>query len=79
VLLIHLLVGFAYDYESVLVVLSNLIFVLKIMYFGLCAVIVKSLQALHSTTWHDTFLGLWIATLRLVQRVCVSNVEAISI
>lgn len=31
-------------------------------------VIVKSLQALHSTTWHDTFLGLWIATLRLVQR-----------
>lgn len=29
---------------------------------------VKSLQALYSTTWHDTFLGLWIATLRLVQR-----------
>uniref|UniRef100_A0A803MR13 Uncharacterized protein n=1 Tax=Chenopodium quinoa TaxID=63459 RepID=A0A803MR13_CHEQI len=29
---------------------------------------VKSLQALYSTTWHDTFLGLWIAILRLVQR-----------
>ncbi|XP_019106358.1 mediator of RNA polymerase II transcription subunit 33A isoform X2 [Beta vulgaris subsp. vulgaris] len=28
----------------------------------------KSLQALYSTTWHDTFLGLWIAILRLVQR-----------
>uniref|UniRef100_A0A803MX65 Mediator of RNA polymerase II transcription subunit 33A n=1 Tax=Chenopodium quinoa TaxID=63459 RepID=A0A803MX65_CHEQI len=29
---------------------------------------VKSLQALYSATWHDTFLGLWIAILRLVQR-----------
>ncbi|XP_074274774.1 mediator of RNA polymerase II transcription subunit 33A-like [Silene latifolia] len=29
---------------------------------------VKSLRALNSTSWHDTFLGLWIAALRLVQR-----------
>ncbi|XP_030465942.1 mediator of RNA polymerase II transcription subunit 33A [Syzygium oleosum] len=28
----------------------------------------KSLQAINGTTWHDTFLGLWIAALRLVQR-----------
>ncbi|KAK5774322.1 mediator of RNA polymerase II transcription subunit 33B-like [Gossypium arboreum] len=30
--------------------------------------LVKALQAVNSTTWHDTFLGLWIAALRLVQR-----------
>ncbi|XP_057535996.1 mediator of RNA polymerase II transcription subunit 33A-like isoform X2 [Amaranthus tricolor] len=29
---------------------------------------VKSLKALYCTTWHDTFLGLWIAALRLIQR-----------
>ncbi|XP_021607457.1 mediator of RNA polymerase II transcription subunit 33A isoform X3 [Manihot esculenta] len=28
----------------------------------------KTLQAINRTTWHDTFLGLWIAALRLVQR-----------
>ncbi|KAE9460513.1 hypothetical protein C3L33_07516, partial [Rhododendron williamsianum] len=28
----------------------------------------KALQAVNQTTWHDTFLGLWIAALRLVQR-----------
>ncbi|KAJ8748342.1 hypothetical protein K2173_002979 [Erythroxylum novogranatense] len=28
----------------------------------------KALQAVNGTTWHDTFLGLWIAALRLVQR-----------
>uniref|UniRef100_A0A2P2KKY6 Uncharacterized protein n=1 Tax=Rhizophora mucronata TaxID=61149 RepID=A0A2P2KKY6_RHIMU len=31
--------------------------------------LVKTLQAINGTTWHDTFLGLWIAALRLVQRV----------
>ncbi|KAA3475020.1 mediator of RNA polymerase II transcription subunit 33B-like isoform X1 [Gossypium australe] len=31
--------------------------------------LVKALQAVNGTTWHDTFLGLWIAALRLVQRV----------
>ncbi|KAL8151423.1 hypothetical protein V2J09_021231 [Rumex salicifolius] len=30
--------------------------------------LIKSLQALNGTTWHDTFLALWIAALRLVQR-----------
>ncbi|XP_011033679.1 PREDICTED: mediator of RNA polymerase II transcription subunit 33B isoform X1 [Populus euphratica] len=30
--------------------------------------LVKALQAVNHTTWHDTFLGLWIAALRLVQR-----------
>ncbi|XVE73184.1 hypothetical protein DITRI_Ditri11bG0097000 [Diplodiscus trichospermus] len=30
--------------------------------------LVKALQAVNSTTWHDAFLGLWIAALRLVQR-----------
>uniref|UniRef100_A0A6N2MAC1 Mediator of RNA polymerase II transcription subunit 33A n=1 Tax=Salix viminalis TaxID=40686 RepID=A0A6N2MAC1_SALVM len=30
--------------------------------------LVKALQAINHTTWHDTFLGLWIAALRLVQR-----------
>lgn len=28
----------------------------------------KTLQAINGTNWHDTFLGLWIASLRLVQR-----------
>ncbi|PSS06398.1 Mediator of RNA polymerase II transcription subunit 33A like [Actinidia chinensis var. chinensis] len=28
----------------------------------------KALQAVNQTTWQDTFLGLWIAALRLVQR-----------
>ncbi|CAH9132701.1 unnamed protein product [Cuscuta epithymum] len=31
-------------------------------------VLVKALQAVNCTTWHDTFLGLWAAALRLVQR-----------
>ena len=31
--------------------------------------LVKALQAVNHTTWHDTFLGLWTAALRLVQRV----------
>lgn len=30
--------------------------------------LVKGLQAVNCTTWHDTFLGLWMASLRLVQR-----------
>ncbi|GFP97857.1 mediator of RNA polymerase ii transcription subunit 33a [Phtheirospermum japonicum] len=30
--------------------------------------LVKSLHALNQTTWHDAFLGLWTAALRLVQR-----------
>ncbi|KAL4351458.1 hypothetical protein GQ457_06G029490 [Hibiscus cannabinus] len=30
--------------------------------------LVKALQAVNGTTWHDTFLALWIAALRLVQR-----------
>ncbi|XP_042517801.1 mediator of RNA polymerase II transcription subunit 33A-like isoform X2 [Macadamia integrifolia] len=30
--------------------------------------LVKSLQAVNGTSWHDAFLGLWIAALRLVQR-----------
>ncbi|KAJ6764152.1 hypothetical protein OIU74_023097 [Salix koriyanagi] len=29
---------------------------------------IKALQAINGTTWHETFLGLWIAALRLVQR-----------
>lgn len=29
---------------------------------------VKALQAINGTTWHETFLGLWVAALRLVQR-----------
>ncbi|MBA0560268.1 hypothetical protein Golob_017177, partial [Gossypium lobatum] len=34
--------------------------------------LVKALQAVNGTTWHDTFLGLWIAALRLVQRhLCI--------
>ncbi|EXB95840.1 hypothetical protein L484_010039 [Morus notabilis] len=30
--------------------------------------LIKTLQAINGTTWHDTFLGLWIAALRLIQR-----------
>ncbi|KAJ7977445.1 Mediator of RNA polymerase II transcription subunit 33A like [Quillaja saponaria] len=30
--------------------------------------LLKALQAVNGTTWHNTFLGLWIAALRLVQR-----------
>ncbi|CAA7044175.1 unnamed protein product [Microthlaspi erraticum] len=30
--------------------------------------LVKALQAAYSTTWHDAFLALWLAALRLVQR-----------
>ncbi|XP_022722791.1 mediator of RNA polymerase II transcription subunit 33A isoform X2 [Durio zibethinus] len=30
--------------------------------------LVKTLQAINGTNWHDTFLGLWITSLRLVQR-----------
>lgn len=31
--------------------------------------LVKALKAVNQTTWNDAFLGLWIAALRLVQRV----------
>ncbi|XP_061990354.1 mediator of RNA polymerase II transcription subunit 33A [Rosa rugosa] len=30
--------------------------------------LINTLQAINGTSWHDTFLGLWIAALRLVQR-----------
>ncbi|KAB1214266.1 Mediator of RNA polymerase II transcription subunit 33A [Morella rubra] len=30
--------------------------------------LIKTLQVINGTTWHDTFLGLWVAALRLVQR-----------
>ncbi|KAI4349551.1 hypothetical protein L6164_010128 [Bauhinia variegata] len=30
--------------------------------------LVKALHAVNNTTWHNTFLGLWVAALRLVQR-----------
>ncbi|KAE8734115.1 Mediator of RNA polymerase II transcription subunit 33B [Hibiscus syriacus] len=30
--------------------------------------LIKTLQAINGTSWHDTFLGLWISSLRLVQR-----------
>ncbi|KAK3016179.1 hypothetical protein RJ639_007019 [Escallonia herrerae] len=30
--------------------------------------LVKALQALNSSTWHDSFLGLWMSALRLIQR-----------
>lgn len=33
----------------------------------------KALQAVNSTTWQDTFLGLWIAALRLVNRVRIHD------
>lgn len=35
--------------------------------------LVKALQVVNGTTWHETFLGLWIAALRLLQRVGVST------
>jgi len=31
--------------------------------------LVKTLHAVNGTMWHNTFLGLWVAALRLVQRV----------
>lgn len=31
--------------------------------------LVKTLQAVNGSTWHDAFLALWMASLRLVQRV----------
>ncbi|XP_050941184.1 mediator of RNA polymerase II transcription subunit 33A isoform X2 [Cucumis melo] len=30
--------------------------------------LIKSLRAVNDTSWHNTFLGLWIAALRLIQR-----------
>ncbi|XP_054805312.1 mediator of RNA polymerase II transcription subunit 33A-like isoform X3 [Prosopis cineraria] len=30
--------------------------------------LIKTLRAINGTSWHDTFLGLWLAALRLVQR-----------
>ncbi|KAJ1433038.1 putative mediator of RNA polymerase II transcription subunit [Sesbania bispinosa] len=35
--------------------------------------LVKVLHAVNGTTWHNTFLGLWVAALRLVQRERDSN------
>jgi hypothetical protein len=31
--------------------------------------LVKALQSVNRSTWHDAFLALWVASLRLVQRV----------
>lgn len=36
-------------------------------------VLAKALRSANNTTWHDTFLGLWISALRLVQRERDSN------
>lgn len=41
--------------------------IIKLMF--IVAGLIKAVQAVNGTTWHDTFLGLWIAALRLVQRV----------
>ncbi|KAI9115091.1 hypothetical protein K1719_014104 [Acacia pycnantha] len=30
--------------------------------------LIKTLRAINGTSWHDTFLGLWLAALRVVQR-----------
>lgn len=35
--------------------------------------LVKALQAVNATAWHNAFLGLWFAALRLVQRVRNTN------
>ena len=37
----------------------------------------KALQAVNGTAWHNAFLGLWIAALRLVQRVRTGVVSAL--
>ncbi|KAE8701455.1 Mediator of RNA polymerase II transcription subunit 33A [Hibiscus syriacus] len=39
--------------------------------------LVKALQTVNGTTWHDTFLGLWISALRLVQREELEECEFI--
>lgn len=43
----------------------------KVDFMQSCAGLVKTLQAINGTTWHDTFLNLWISALRLVQRVSI--------
>lgn len=46
---------------------SNSVRIKRFRFVGL----IKTLQAINGTSWHDTFSGLWIAALRLVQRVCI--------
>ena len=31
---------------------------------------------MNRTTWHDAFMGLWVAALRLVQRVWFSSIDS---
>lgn len=38
---------------------------------------VKAIQAMNGAGWHDSFLGLWMAALRLVQRVWLFCVRGI--
>lgn len=44
---------------------SNQCYLFEVIIAGL----VKALHAVNGTAWHSTFLGLWVAALRLVQRV----------
>lgn len=37
----------------------------------------KILHAVNGTMWHNTFLGLWVAALRLVQRVGIVPTEGV--
>ena len=38
---------------------------------------VKTLHVVNGTMWHNTFLGLWVAALRLVQRVGIILTEKV--
>lgn len=40
-----------------------------LIHYLVSAGLVKSLQATNAASWHEIFLGLWMAALRLVQRV----------
>lgn len=53
------------------VFVSVLIIKRRIIYIILAG-LVRTLQAVNGSTWHETFLGLWKAALYVVQRVRTS-------
>lgn len=56
---------FFFFYLSVPFFFKNQYYLFEVLIAGL----VKILHAVNGAMWHNTFLGLWIAALRLVQRV----------
>lgn len=61
------------DKLSFILFFSNQCYLFGVVIAGM----VKTLHVVNGTMWHNTFLGLWVAALRLVQRVGIILTEKV--